>query len=338
MRSRFTPQTADTVAHPGVCVRGWAAVGLAVRLALLGVAPAAMAAEPAVAPAEPTLIRLGIAPGTWWGVNPNDASAAITAWARTIFRQRNLQVDVQTRMFETPEALHEAIKHGEVDGASMLTDQFLGLEPELQPEAVFIATKNREFTERYMLLAHRGSGLTNVSGLPARNLLLQTSARTSLAPYWIETLFARHSLGAPATALKSLTRLESSSKPVLQVFFRQADACVVTASVFDLASELNPQLRKELVVLATSPPVIPALFFFPPAFKAKVRVELEQAILTLSEGPAGQQVLTVFQGDGMLKLPLAVLEESRQLLAEHNRLSPGAEAPKPASAGQEVKP
>jgi phosphonate transport system substrate-binding protein len=237
-----------------------------------------------------------------------------------VFQQRNLPLDAQTRLFETPEVLLDALKHGEVDAVSMLTDQFLGLEPALQPEAVFISTKNREPAERYVLLVHRTSSLTNVSRLPARSLLLQTSARTGLAPHWLEVLFARHSLGSPETVLKSLTRLESSSKPVLQVFFRQADACVVTASVFELACELNPQLRKELVVLAASPPVIPVLFFFPPAFKAKLRGQLEEAILALPETLSGQQVLTVFQGDGMLKLPVSALEESRRLLAEHERL------------------
>jgi phosphonate transport system substrate-binding protein len=106
---------------------------------------------------------------------------------------------------------------------------------------------------------------------------------------------------------------------VLQVFFHQADACLVTSNVFALACELNPQLRKELRVLADSPAVVPSVFFFRSGYVAKLRDQLEPAVVEMDQSPAGQEVLTVFQCDGMIKLPVACLNGSRQLLAEYSR-------------------
>lgn len=280
----------------------------------------AQAADTSALPAATNLVRIGIAPGTWWGMNRNDANAAITAWARTITRHRGIHVDVRTRIFDTPEELFRAIRGNEVDAVSMLSDQFVALDSDLQADAIFVSTRNRDYTEQYVLLTRQDGALRSVTDLPGHTLTLQSSARTSLATYWLDTLLATHSLGPAEGVVKELTRTVNASKAVLQVYFRQADACVVTTNVFSLACELNPQLAKELRVLAISPPVVPSLFFFQPRYTSPVRASLEPAIVALEQTPAGQQVLTVFQGDGMLRLPSSCLEETRKLLLAYHRV------------------
>ena len=291
----------------------WAAAALAVWL---GTFPVGAADVNQTNSAAPVVIHIGIAPGTWWGVNPNDAKAAISVWAKTILEQNRIAVTVDTQLFETPEELHQALKSGAIDAVSMLTDQFLTLEPALQPSDIFLATKDHLLTEQYMLLVQRDGGIDQVADLAGRKLVLEANARTSLAPQWLDTLLARSSLGPAEQVLGTVTKIESPSKAVLQVFFHQADACLVTSNVFDLACELNPQLRKKLRVLAVSPEVIPAVFFFRPGYTASVRDQMEPAIVSLNNTTAGLQVLTVFQSDGMVKRPVACLEGSRQLLAE----------------------
>ncbi len=302
----------------------WAMTGLAVWLVLFG-AGYASGAEDGGARAGQTLVRIGIAPGTWWGVNQTDAKAAITAWARTTFEQRRIVADVETTMFDTVEALHSALKTCEIDAVSMLADQFLALESGLQPDEVFLGTKNRSFTEQYELLVHQDGGIMDVQGLAGQKLVLHASARTSLALQWIDTLLARRSLGPAAEVLSNVTEIASPSKAVLKVFFKQADAALVTSNVFELACELNPQLRKQLRVLAVSPEVVPSLFFFRAGYTSSLRGQLELAIVALHETPAGQQVLTVFQSDGMTKRPLGCLEGTRQFLAEYARSKPRAD-------------
>jgi phosphonate transport system substrate-binding protein len=136
----------------------------------------------------------------------------------------------------------------------------------------------------------------------------------SLAPAWVAGL-----MGLPNTESVGMTRIDSPSRTVLPVFFRQADASVVTSDVFEISCELNPQLKKDLQVLAISPEVVPAGFFFRTGYASDARDKLEAAMLSLHETPAGQQVLTMFQGDGMVKQPISCLESSRQLWEESGR-------------------
>ena len=268
---------------------------------------------------QASVIRIGIGPGIWLGVNHNDATAAIRAWTKAILNLGEKSPDVETQVFETPAALGDALKRGQIDAATLLTGHFLGLPPEVQPDAVFLGTKGHAFTEHYVLLVHRDAGISEVAGLAGRKLVFQANARTSLALPWFDALLARHSLGSAETVLASLTKSDSPSKAVMKVFFRQADACLVTSNVFELACELNPQLRKELQVLAVSPAVVPALFFFRADYQSSLRAPMESAIVSMQKTPAGLEVLTVFQSDGMVRCPLTTLDGTRQLLAEYER-------------------
>jgi ABC-type phosphate/phosphonate transport system substrate-binding protein len=141
---------------------------------------------------------------------------------------------------------------------------------------------------------------------------------------WLEALLAQQSLAAPPEFFKATTRAEKPSKAILQVYFRQADACVVTTNVYAVAGELNPQLQRDLRVVAVSPELVPALFYFRPGDKSRAREELEPAILGLHETPAGQQVLTIFQCDRMVKSPTTCLATTRELLKECGRLKGAA--------------
>ena len=190
----------------------------------------------------------------------------------------------------------------------------------LAPETLYLSLKNGKATVQYVLLVHQGSGISNLAGLNGRNLELPKSASTSLAAPWLDTCLADQGLGLPETVFRKIDRAEKVSRVVLRVFFRQADSCIVTRDAFETMGELNPQLRKELRVLATSPEVVASVFFLRPGFTGKVRQELETAISILHETVAGRQALTVFQGEKLEKAPLSALKSAEDLLAAAARL------------------
>jgi phosphonate transport system substrate-binding protein len=276
-------------------------------------APAA--AGPHRAPqTQPASIRIGIAPGTWQGLNRNDASAAIAAWARSILAQRGSAVAADTELFDSAKGLADALHAGQVDCASMLTDQFLGLDPALQPDQIFLSVNDGSIAERYLVLVRENSAIHDLSGLRAQKLLVQATARASLAMPWLDGVLASDSLDRSEKLLASVVRVEKPAKAVLGVYFQQAAACLVTSNAFEVACELNPKLRRDLRVLAMSPEVVPALFFFRPGYNSTAREELEPALVSLHETAAGRQVLTVFQSDRMIRRPISCLDASRKVL------------------------
>lgn len=302
-------------------------------LLLLGLAAASqcpVAAEVDASPVQsveaaptdelPNVLHLGIAPGTWQGLNRNDATAAVGAWARSILKTKGVSLTVNTRLYDSEAALAEALRSGAIDCTSMGSDQFFGLDPDLQPDEAYLAVKNDSVGDSYVLLVSADGPIHEISALRHRKLLYLSTARTALGMPWLETLFAGQSMRTPSEEMADITLVDKPSKAILPVFFHQVDACLVTSNAFAMAGELNPQLFRSIRVLASSPEYVASLFFFRKGCASSLRSQLEPAILTLHETPAGLQVLTAFQCQRMVKCPVSTLENVKDLLLLRERL------------------
>jgi ABC-type phosphate/phosphonate transport system substrate-binding protein len=266
--------------------------------------------------------RLGTTPATFGNSSRNDTKAAITTWAKNLLMQEPSSAgpDIVT-VFDKSDELLSAYESGQLDGVTLAAEDFPRLKT--RPDALFLIRKNDSVTVRFALLVHRGSGIEDVRQLKGRKLVIHSSPTTGLAMPWLDTLLASRSLGLSQQVFGTAIRIEAAARAILQVFFRQADACVVALDTFRTAGELNPQVDKEIKPLFVSQALVPSLFFFHPGYNPTDRGIIESAIADLDKSPTGRQVLTVFQSEKLVKMPVSVLDETLALLAEHDRIKRG---------------
>jgi len=276
------------------------------------------------------VFHFGVSYASFGTVNRNDASAALKAWAASVSRERKLRTQVHVELFDVETDLIQALARGEMNAATVTAEGFASVVP--QPGSVILPSKGGVFTEQYVLLAHRSSGIADIAQLKGRKLVCHESPKTSLASPWLETLLAGRGLGNTKEFLGEMTTVETASKAVLRVFFHQSDVCLVTSNAFAVACELNPQVRRDLLVLAVSSPVVPAMMFFRADQNSAIRQEVQDAILNLHSTPSGAQVLTVFQGDQMLKVSISALATTRNMLADFAKLHPLSDREQPPAA------
>ena len=91
----------------------WAAAALVVWLGLTAAFPALAADGDQGRPARTNLITIGIGPGIFVGVNHDDAAAGIKIWAKAVLNQPENLTEVETHVYETPEAVCTALKDGQ---------------------------------------------------------------------------------------------------------------------------------------------------------------------------------------------------------------------------------
>jgi len=300
--------------------RHFGRLGLAAAVVFCSAAATGLGAGGPGGAAKPGQVRFGISPDSWRGLNRNDARAAIDLWARKVLGLRESHLEAVPFLFASNRELEAALRSGNIDAASMLTEQFLGIEAEFAPDAVYAMVKEDSITEQYVLIVHRDAGISSVAGMRGRKLALQATSRTGLAPLWLEVLLASESLPGADRFFSRVISCDSPSKAVLQVFFDQAAAGIVTARALELSGELNPQIRHDLRVVATSALVVPAVFFFRSGFDRTIRDQIEKAMLGLHKDMAGRQVLTVFQGDAIRKLTPRDLQATRDLIRDYARV------------------
>jgi ABC-type phosphate/phosphonate transport system substrate-binding protein len=261
---------------------------------------------------------IGVSYASFGTVSRNDASAALKTWVAALVKERRFKAAVQVQVYEQESELRDALTRGLVEAGSMTAEEFK--ESGLHPENIFLSAKANGCGEHYVIVVRTGNGLDDLADLKGRRLVRHVSPMTNPAFPWLQTLLAERGLGKASDFFGEVTTFDSPSKSVLRVYFRQSDSCLVTTNAFELACELNPQLRKELKVLRASPALIATLFFIRPGCPSPFAQDLESALLAVHSTPAGQQVLTLFQGSHMEKKPLSSFEPTRQILEDYERV------------------
>ena len=139
-------------------------------------------------------------------------------------------------------------------------------------------------------------------------------------------------LGPLTTAFANVTAVGKPSRLVLPVFFGQADACVVTQRSFEVMKELNPQLGRQLSVIARSVPVVPSFLCFRAGVSPQLRERYVNVARKMQTTVSGLQLLTIFQSDSLAVLPPESLESARALLAQRAHLMEATDTARSASA------
>lgn len=269
---------------------------------------------------EGKVFRIGVSAAGFEEINRNDAAAALKAWAATVGKKKQIEGLLDVSLLPgSKKDLHKALSDDSLDGLSVTVAEYMDLG--LEAKEVFIPIREQGPEVRYAVIVRNDGEISEPCDLMGSNLVLGQGGLMNLALPWLRTLTEIPADGGGGSAFIEPVSSEKPSKALLQVFFSQADAALVAAEAFDLACELNPQLRKNLKVLAESPSFIISFFIFPPNAKQdRSTAQLEDAILDLHTTPDGMQVLTVFKSNRIEKYPISVLDSTIEFLERYRLL------------------
>ena len=118
----------------------------------------------------------------------------------------------------------------------------------------------------------------------------------------------------------SVREKSNFSQPLLNVFFNQSDACLVTDGVFDVSVELNPQLGRQLKVLESSSKLVCEVTFYRKSLDENTKQSISQEVLNLKNTVHGQQILMLFNCEDFVELKESDLEAVKSLLDQYEAL------------------
>ncbi len=284
--------------------------------------PSALAGEvsPAGRKAERFMVHVGFSQSQFAGVNQNDAQAALRVYLQNLSAQSDFTTDEAPQILEGTEAMARALRLSQVEMLSLTAEEFLAVEDSGAVGPLLVTIANQQITEEYLLLVREESPVRKVADLKGRSLSISTDVRASLARVWLEVLCRQHGLGAASEALENIRPGAKPSLVILPVFFRQTDACVATRNAFNVMAELNPQLKRQLRIVAVSPPLVPSMTCFRRGLPESIKQRLLEAALNSYTQPSFQQVMALFKTERLSQQPVSVLASARELMATHRRL------------------
>ena len=266
-------------------------------------------------------LRMGYTGSVSQESTSNDIKAGVSVLIRKIAWKYFGKSEAQ--YYDNTSEMAAALKSGKVQVLCGPPEEFMDLRNRAPLDPILITTSSSSGHEtELLLLVRKDRGIHSLLDLKNKTLVMpvQNTSVDSMFKVWIETLLMRDGYSSIDTFFSSLKETRTASRGIMPVFFRQADACVVTRQLFNLAAEMNPQIGRELVPIARLDKLSQGIISVDRRLPEDIRNKIRQAFLTLPESPDGKQLLMLFQVSRIIPFRPEYLSATEELFAEHQRL------------------
>jgi ABC-type phosphate/phosphonate transport system substrate-binding protein len=285
--------------------------GLAHVVALaLGLLASSVTAGPPAAETMQVAVHLGALRDS----SRADVEVSLKVWAEELTHV--LAVPAKVHFYQTLPDIRRDLDNGKVnfvitDGINLLrhfdidelTDGFGGRAPG---------------EDTLILMVRKGAGIKTGKDLAGKRVVLLSD--NEISDLWMETYCLRQFQAICQQAGVIIVKENRSRQQVLNVFFGKADAALVRGYPYELALELNPQIRERTTVLERIHIYSTALGLFSNRVSPAFREFVISKVPKMLDHPRGRQILEVMQTDKVERYPKSVLEPIRQLMREHETL------------------
>jgi ABC-type phosphate/phosphonate transport system substrate-binding protein len=247
-----------------------------------------------------------------------DTKVALDSWVKELAKSKNVTFELKADVFDEINEFVEAIKNNEIQMVVLYTYDFLELRKKIPLRPALFGTNNGSATEKFILLVNKNTDLKTLNQLKGKRLVLQSNGKGEIARLWIETILHKQKFPNINNYFGDVRLLSKEAQVIFQVFFNQADACIVSSRTFETISELNPQIKDKLIPILVSPGYVSVLFATSENMDTDVKEIIISTALNVEKYPSGKQLLLFFKMDGLIPASDSDLKSIEMLMQEYN--------------------
>jgi ABC-type phosphate/phosphonate transport system substrate-binding protein len=267
----------------------------------------------------PKILHVAFSSRVFPDVDPRDARIAMELWANELSRKAGIP-QAQVTLFNSPDEIRKMVRSGVIHLVTLPPMEYLAWQRELNITPAYVAANKSGRVMEYLLIVRRNSGMTKVPDLRGKTLAMPPAAKDQTCSLWLTVLLMREGVRDAHGYLGKLADAGKPSQAILGVFFRQYDAAIVPRGSFETCITVNPQLGKELIILAESKSQIGEITCLPVTLGRRMRQAIDTAALSLHETPVGRQMTTLFHIDRVIPFNPSYLAGLEDLMRERARL------------------
>jgi phosphonate transport system substrate-binding protein len=270
--------------------------------------------------------RIGFTRSIFKNRNEGDILAAMGVWARTITRERGIQVNPDMLVYDSLAEAVDNVRTKQVEAITLSLAEYSSFPADLLCGPYFRHETHGGTHVEFVLLGQKGSRGVQMEDLRGATLIAHDGTDLPLGVDWLDAHLMMSGLGPLSNFFSRVDRSSKLSSAVLRVFFGKNEACLVMREGFESMAELNPQVSKQLTVIRASPRIIPSLFSFRSTLSEADKQLLFREILRLHESVTGEQVLRIFKSSRMAEVDGEELRRSLGLLKSWRTETGGRQA------------
>lgn len=227
-----------------------------------------------------------------------------------------------TRFYDSLSDMAADLKSGKIQVLAMPIEEFMAVRNRIPIDPILVTISENGHENELLLLVRKDSGIRSISGLRGRSLIMPMKNPRCVNIYiaWLEVLLKREKSRIDSF-FSTVKETRTISKAVMPVFFRQADACVVTRQVLELTSELNPQISRELTVIASVGKLSQGIVAVDRRLSEERREKIRESFLSLHQTQEGRQLLMLFKVNKLAPFAPGQLKATEALYAEYYGLA-----------------
>jgi ABC-type phosphate/phosphonate transport system substrate-binding protein len=252
-------------------------------------------------------------------VDAKDADAAMKIYAEELARQIGYTAESHT--CDSIETILTDLQNGRVDLVSLTSVDYLRFKNKMDVELAAAHVRGGKNGVKYLLIANQARGYTKLGDLKGTRVAVLKG--DDIAPLFLNTILLKEKQGDVKTFFSSVENKSKASQTVLSVFFGQAEACITTELAFKTMAEMNPQLGRDLTIVASSKELATIVSLFRRALSDNIKQKTMDVARTLENNPRGRQVLLLFKIEALRPLRETDLVGIKDLVSEHDRLMAG---------------
>jgi ABC-type phosphate/phosphonate transport system substrate-binding protein len=255
--------------------------------------------------------------------NANELIDSFKIWGQAIQKQSKVEwfskAKINYHVYLNRKEFFDAIKNSRVEFINLSSLDFYEMKLQNLVTPLLAANKmpGTKFA-KYLLVAHSSSSINSISDIKKGEIIIPNSYSLNLMKTWINVELKEKQGKGLRNSISIISSEEKENEALYGVFFKKIEYCVMHEATLLIASELNPQLKKSIKVIAYSPNLINNfLANLTDADPASVEILLKEGI-QLQKHVWGKQLLNLMQSESMHKINLEDMNETTEMINKYN--------------------
>jgi len=229
-------------------------------------------------------------------------------------------IKCEFRDFDSSEELAEALKKNQINSMFGSPLEFIKSESLLMSSPLVSGVISNQQKSKILLLVRKDSEISAIEQLKNKKIASQKWVIQDLGGLYLDTLLLEKKLPTADIYFSEIIKTQTSNAALVSLFFKKADVALLSESEFNIAAELNPQMRAQTRILIASEPylvIVAALTKNTPADQTNA---IKKNLLSIENTSKGKNILRLMKMDGLREINLTDLNNVRELVEKNKQL------------------
>ncbi len=191
-------------------------------------------------------------------------------------------------------------------------------DPALLADGYKIVHSDTSAKNQLLIITHKNSGVNHFKDIKNKQLSILIS--DPISEMFVDLLSLKYFGKQAKEVFPNIDRIQRSNQLIFKLFFKKTDMILVYRNAYQLAIELNPQIKSNTRVISRLANIPRGLGFFHrkvnPKFRESVLAEMEK----LETHPRGRQLMALFHAEKIQRSSIADLKTTQQLKKKYLQL------------------